>query len=108
MEHLDCHTKPFAKTNVMWALARHGGSLRIASLLESSGLSHDELCDTLNELAESYWLKVIWRRHSRGDLPERLRRVDRITTTRLGRYRAIREPRRSKPARRQNVDFSLR
>jgi hypothetical protein len=66
------------------------------------------LCDTLNELAERCWLEILLRRHPRGDLPERLRRVDRVTSTKVGRYRAVREPRRRKPARAQNVDFSFR
>lgn len=92
----------------MWALARHGGSLRIASLLRSSGLGHDALCDTLNELARCWWLKITWRRHPRKDLPERLRRVDLVTATKVGRHRAVREPKRGKPAKAQNVDFSFR
>jgi hypothetical protein len=79
----------FARTNVMWALARHGGSLRIGPLLKLSGLSVDDLCAVLNELAQRRWLKVAWRRNPCLRLPERLARVDRVTATRFGRSRMI-------------------
>jgi hypothetical protein len=79
----------FARTNVMWALARHGGSLRIGPLLKLSGLSVDDLCAVLNELAERRWLKVARRRNPCPRLPKRLAPVDRITATRFGRSRMI-------------------
>ena len=74
----------------MGLLARYGGSLRIRPLLQASGLSCDELSAVLNELAQRRWLEVTWRGTPRPRSPERLRRVDRITTTRWGRSRMLR------------------
>jgi hypothetical protein len=97
----------FARTTIMWALVRRGGSLRIGPLLKASGLSVDELCAVLNELAERRWLKVAWLRTPRMrylqrlGLPERLRHVDRITATRFGRSRMMPLERRKKAKRRR-------
>jgi hypothetical protein len=87
MQAPDFNSPPSAKTTVMWSLARHGGSMRIGSLFKLSGLCVDELCAALNELAERRWLTVTWRRTPRISAPERLRKVDRVTTTRFGRWR---------------------
>ena len=70
-------------------LRRRSGSMRIHALLRSSGLAPDELCEVLNELQERGWVRVRWRT-PRGDLPERLREVDRVTTTHEGRLFAPR------------------
>lgn len=63
--------------------------MRIHALVGSSGLAPDELCEVLNELQERGWVRVRWRT-PRGDLPERLREVDRVTTTHEGRLFAPR------------------
>jgi ubiquinone/menaquinone biosynthesis C-methylase UbiE len=91
----------FARTNIMWALVRRGGSLRIGPLLKASGLSVDELCAVLNELTERRWLRIAWRRTPLSGGPERLRHVDRITATRFGRARMIPLERRKKAKRRR-------
>ena len=70
-------------------LDRRGGSVRIRPLLRWSGLTCDELCTAVNELHERGWVKTTWRT-SRPDLPERVREVDRVTTTHQGRLFAPR------------------
>jgi hypothetical protein len=87
MQEADFNSAPFAKAAVMQSLVRHGGSLRVGPLLALSSLSVDELCAVLEELAQRRWLKVARRRSPSVHLPERLRRVDRVTATRFGRSR---------------------
>jgi hypothetical protein len=58
-------------------------------LLRWSGFASHELCDALNDLQERSWVRVR-PRTPRSDLPERLREVDRITTTHQGRLFAPR------------------
>jgi hypothetical protein len=70
-------------------LRRRGGSVRIRALLRCSGHATDELCAVLNELRERNWIGARWCR-PRGDLPERLREVGRVTATRQGRLHAPR------------------
>ena len=72
---------------IMKRLARHGGCLRIAALAREAALPCDELCETLNDLAQRCWLKVTWRRLPHAALPARLRNAERVTLTRLGRAR---------------------
>ena len=71
-------------------LRRRGGSQRIAPLLQETRLAPDDLATAVNELAERGWVKVEWRT-PRTPLPEgipdRFREVERITTTRFGRFR---------------------
>jgi hypothetical protein len=71
-------------------LLRHAGSMRIAPLLRSPGLAPDELAAAIDELCERCWLEVTWRKPRalpRPGLPDRFRAVDRVTTTRFGRWR---------------------
>ena len=58
--------------------------MRIRPLLQCADLTTPVLCDALNELQERRWISVR-RRTPRNDLPERLREVDRVTTTYQGR-----------------------
>ena len=88
---------PFATIAIMWLLTRSGGTLRTGPLLRQANLPVDELCAVLNGLAERRWIKVTWRHAPCERLPPRLRRVERVTTTRWGRSRMIREPRQPAP-----------
>ena len=91
MQHTDAN--PFVVFSnscitVLKLLDRYGGCLRTASLLRACALSCDELCDTLNELAQRRCLAVTWRRApSAAALPPRLREVERVTLTSFGRSR---------------------
>ena len=71
-------------------LARRGGTMRTGPLVDATGLPADEVADAINELALRRWVEVTWRR-PRARLPwgasERFREVERITTTRFGRWR---------------------
>ena len=71
-------------------LQRHGGSMRIGPLVRHCGLDLDALAAAVNELSERRWV-AIGRRRPRTvmppDLPERCREVERVTTTRFGRWR---------------------
>ena len=71
----------------MKRLARHGGCLRIAALARETALSCDDLCNTLNDLAQRRWLFITPRRTPHATLPARLRNAQRVTLTRLGRAR---------------------
>ena len=76
--------------HVLGYLVRHGGSMRIGPLVRHCGLDIDALAAAINELAERRWVKISFRTPRKvlpPDLPERCRRVDRITTTRYGRWR---------------------
>ena len=74
---------------ILAGLHRRGGSMCIRALLLWSRLETDALCDILNELQERRWITVRWRT-PRDNLPERLRKVDRVTVTREGRLFAPR------------------
>jgi hypothetical protein len=79
-----------AARHVLGYLKRHGGSLRIAPLVRNCGLDFDVLATALNELAERRWVKIAFRKPRAvmpPDLPERCRTVERITLTRVGRWR---------------------
>jgi hypothetical protein len=97
-EYPEFNTPPFAKTALMHALLRHGGSLRASSLLAASGLSVDALCAAVNELVHRRWLRFNRRSRPRRTGPERLRPIDRVTATRFGRWRI---PRVASPAKRR-------
>jgi hypothetical protein len=76
--------------HVLGYLKRHGGSVRIGPLVRHCGLDCDALAAAINELAERRWVKIGFRKPRKvmpPDLPERCRAVDRITTTRFGRWR---------------------
>lgn len=61
--------------------------MRIDPLAREAELPRDELCETLNILAERRWLRIIWRRTPHAARPARLRNVVRVALTRLGRAR---------------------
>jgi len=87
VDHPRPHPYSVSALVIMKRLARHGGCLRIASLASEAALPCDELCETLNDLAERRWLRVTWRRTPHAALPARVRDVRRVTLTRLGRAR---------------------
>jgi hypothetical protein len=71
-------------------ILRRAGSMRITPLLRSSGLPPDDLAAAIDELSERCWLDVTSRKPAaalRAHLPEPFRTVDRVTTTRFGRWR---------------------
>lgn len=64
--------------------------MRVGPLLDAARLPPDDLADAINELAQRYWVNINWRNPGapvREHLPERFRKVERITTTRFGRFR---------------------
>jgi hypothetical protein len=66
------------------------GTLRLKPLRDTSGLSDADLVDTINELKERCWIKIIWRPDP-IDPPDAetrpMRDLDRITACRFGRWR---------------------
>jgi hypothetical protein len=85
--HLDPHPYSAPARLIMKLLARHGGCLRIASLAHAAELPRDELCETISGLAQVCWLRITRRRTPHANRPARLRNVERVTLTRLGRAR---------------------
>jgi IclR helix-turn-helix domain len=83
----DPHRYSAATLGILKLLARHGGCMRIDPLAREAGLPRDELCETLNTLAERRWLRIIWRRTPHATRPARLRNVVGVALTRLGRAR---------------------
>ncbi len=64
--------------------------MRPGPLLRCSRLEPDDLAAAVNELVDRCWVEVTWRRPGASlpeGLPERFREVDRVTTTRFGRWR---------------------
>ena len=75
---------------VMGLIARRGGTMRMAPLLDASKLSADELAEAVNELALRGWVRIVWRgpdARRPESLPPRLREVRRVVATRFGRWR---------------------
>jgi hypothetical protein len=71
-------------------LVEGSGTLRLKPLLETTGLSPEDLVATLNELKERCWIKIAWRHDpaaSPDDETRPLRDAIRITATRFGRWR---------------------
>jgi 8-oxo-dGTP pyrophosphatase MutT (NUDIX family) len=93
MTHEPTPAEPFASEaphRVLCCLSRHGGSMRIGPLVRHCSLDGDGLVEAINELYERRWVNISWRKARATmppDLPNRLRRVERITTTRFGRWR---------------------
>jgi hypothetical protein len=85
--------RPFASDTprlVLNCLNRHGGSMRIGPLVARCGLDFETLAAAITELAERRWARISWRKPRTvlpPGLPERCRSIDRITTTRFGRWR---------------------
>ena len=76
--------------NLYAQLVAGSGTMRFKPLLETTGLSPDDLVATINELKERCWIKIIWR-HDPTIPPDAdsrpLRDAIRITATRFGRWR---------------------
>jgi hypothetical protein len=92
MQTDDWTPPPFPRDalHVFAYLRRRGGSMRIGPLLRWAGLSGDDLVAALNALAERRWVEIAWRAprdRLPAGLPERFREVERVTTTRFGRWR---------------------
>ena len=71
-------------------LIADSGTLRLKPLRATSGLSDADLVDTINELKERCWIKIIWRPDPTvpPDAETRpMRDLDRITACRFGRWR---------------------
>jgi hypothetical protein len=74
-------------------LHRRGGSQRLGPLLRGLGMNERAFVDAVTELAERYWISVVWHKAEPAtpdDEPRPLRDVYRLCTTRFGRqkYRA--------------------
>src|SRR5262245_11823470 len=93
---------PYARTDVMWALARNGGSLRIGPLLNLWIHSRRDLWAVIDELEWRRWLKIVWRPKPDVRQPKPFARIDRIVATPWGRSRMAPLPRRDgrQPAKR--------
>lgn len=79
-----------APRRVLGCLSRHGGSMRIGSLVQHCALDSGALVDAIRELYERRWVNISWRKPrmtTTPDLPEPLRKVSRVTTTKFGRWR---------------------
>jgi hypothetical protein len=93
MTHEPTPAEPFASEaprHVLDCLSCHGGSLRIGPLVRHCALDGDALVEALKELYERRWVNISWhkpRATMPPGVPERLRKVDRVTTTRFGRWR---------------------
>jgi hypothetical protein len=76
---------------ILGDIRRHGGSMRILPLFRRSGLGIEACAAAVNELAMRRWVRINWRRRPRAalppGLPERFSEVDRVTSTRFGRWR---------------------
>jgi hypothetical protein len=72
-------------------IRRHGGSMRVVPLFRRSSLDGEAFISAIRELQERRWVNVNWRHTPRAVLPpgmpERCREVDRVTSTRFGRWR---------------------
>jgi hypothetical protein len=90
---------PFARTDVMWALARNGGSVRMGALLKLWTHSLHELYAIINELERRRWLRVSCGPQLDARVPKPFSRIDRIVATRWGRSRMVPLPRRTGPQR---------
>ena len=76
---------------ILGDIRRHGGSMRIGPLFRRSGLATEACAAAINELLVRRWVRVHWRRQPRAvlppGLPERFSEIDRVTSTRFGRWR---------------------
>jgi hypothetical protein len=67
-----------------------GGSMRIEPLRSASRLDDGQLVETLNELQARCWIRFKWRKrpeHTDADESRPMRDIERVTTTRFGRFR---------------------
>ena len=75
---------------ILGHLKRAGGTMRIAPLHRCAGMVDDAFFSALAELSMRRWVHVRWRKARRvmpAGLPERARKVERITLSRFGRWR---------------------
>jgi hypothetical protein len=67
---------------------RRGGSLRLRPLLRTLGMDERAFVDALNDLADRFWIRIVWRKAALAR-PEddffELADIERLTTTRYGR-----------------------
>jgi hypothetical protein len=75
---------------ILGHLKRAGGTMRMAPLYLRAGIAEEALFSALTELAVRRWVHVKWRKPRAAmppGLPERARKVERITLSRFGRWR---------------------
>jgi hypothetical protein len=69
-------------------LYRRGGSMRLGPMLRHLRMEPGDLVAAVNELAERYWITIVWRKAPAGtpdDEPRPFTDVHRLVTTRFGR-----------------------
>jgi hypothetical protein len=75
---------------IFLCLRRSGGSMRLRPLLQGLGrigVSESAVADAIFDLAERYWITIVWHRAARGATAEEqpLAGIERLTITRFGR-----------------------
>lgn len=83
------HCSPAARSLYAY-IHHHGGLMRIRPLMRGLHMERKLLADAVNELVERGWLRIVWRKSARITPGEESRPhtdIDRLTTTRWGRYR---------------------
>ena len=69
-------------------LAQRGGCMRLPPIVRHLRLEPAVLVAAITELAERYWITIVWRRCAPGtpdDAPRPYTDIDRLVTTRFGR-----------------------
>jgi hypothetical protein len=69
-------------------LHRRGGCMRLTPLLRHLRMEPRDLAVAVSELAERYWITIVWRKTAAStpdDEPRPFADIDRLVTTRFGR-----------------------
>lgn len=69
-------------------LVRRGGSMRLAPMLRHLRIEPDVFVPAVTELAERYWITIVWRKAAAAppdDTPRPLTDLHRLVATRFGR-----------------------
>ena len=83
------HGSPAARSLFAY-IHRRGGAMRIKPLLRRIAMEQPVFADAVNELVERGWIRIAWRKSARitpGEESRPYTDIDRLTTTRWGRYR---------------------
>ena len=81
------HASPEARY-LFGYLAQRGGCMRLPPIVRHLRLEPAELVAAIVELAERYWITIVWRPSPPGtpdDAPRPYTDIDRLVTTRFGR-----------------------